>query len=405
MTADDSYQSISDWLSDSALDDIELDALFLSFCQRLRDAGLPLARGHLAARALHPMFVASTVTWYRDGAPERDLIAAEDDNGEDWQLSPLAALLESGDDCARHRLAGNGGWRRFPLLVALAARGCSDYFAQLIMFGSLDRAMQRQDGCILSWACDSPDGFSDEQLATLYRFGRRFGVIAKLDRRERTADNIVSAYLGSEAGRRVLDGQIRLGDGERIRTALWYCDMRGSTALIERLSAELFLDLLHRYFRCTAGAVLAHGGEVLHFIGDAVLALFPVAAAGDVAAARAALAAARDAERRLDALNDARAAGEPELSFGLSLHLGEVLFGNLGVPERINFSVLGPAVNETARLEGLTKTLGCRVVVSDVFAACLPLGWRALGSHRIDGVGRALPLYAPPAADDDPGAR
>jgi adenylate cyclase len=306
--------------------------------------------------------------------------------------------LHSGGFEARHRLTAGDDWREFPILVDLRERGATDYYAQIVIFGSPEQAWARQDGCIFSWATDHPDGFSDDQIAALRWLGNRFGIIAKLDRREQTAINVVTTYLGAEAGRRVLDGQIKLGDGEIIPAVIWYSDMRRSTALADSLSREAFLGILNNYFQCTAGAVLDHGGEVLQFIGDAVLAIFHVDGIDDRAhAARIALAAARDAEKRLAEINAKRkGSGEQSLDFGLALHLGELMFGNIGVPERVDFSVIGPTVNEVARLENLTKELERRVLVSKPFADLLTLDWEDLGSHEVQGVKEAMTVYAPP---------
>ena len=392
------FEAISDWLIEGALGDVDLEAQFLAFSIRLCDAGIPLLRAHLATRSLHPLFVAATATWERERMPDRARIPPEDDNGEDWQKSPLFALLQSGDLEARHRLTADGDWQGFPFLTELRERGATDYYAQIVMFGALEQARARQDGCILSWTSDHADGFSDDHIAALQRLGTRFGVIAKLDRREQTAINVVSAYLGADAGRRVLDGQIKLGDGEVINAVIWYSDLRRSTTLADNLPGDEFLDALNNYFACTAGAVLDHGGEVLRFIGDAVLAIFHVEGVdGRTRAARVALAAARDAERRLLEINAGReASGKQTLDFGLALHMGELMFGNIGVPERVEFSVIGPAANEVARLENLTKELGRRVLVSEGFASLLHVDWQGLGAHRVAGVEKAMIVFAPP---------
>lgn len=395
---DRNYEALGDWLIDVALGDIDLDAQFLTFCDKILDAGIPVLRAHLSTRSLHPLFVAGTVTWEREKTPDVVRIAPEDDNSEDWKESPLFGLLQSKEFEARYRLTVGGEWQEFPLLVDFEARGATDYYAQIVIFSSPEQAWPRQDGCIFSWTTDQPGGFNESQIATLRWLGTRFGIIAKLDRREQTALNVVTTYLSAEAGRRVLDGQIKLGDGEVIPAVIWYSDMRQSTALADSLPRENFLGILNDYFDCTAGAVLDHGGEVLQFIGDAVLAIFPVDGIDDRAhAARAALAAAHDAEKRLAALNTKRReSGEQSLEFGVALHLGELMFGNIGVPERVDFSVIGPTVNEVSRLEGLTKKLDRRILVSKPFADVLPVNWESLGSHQVQGVKTAMAVYAPP---------
>ena len=252
---------------------------------------------------------------------------------------------------------------------------------------------------LTSWATDRPGGFDEDDMAALRRVQARLAVGVKMANREATALNVLTAYLGAKAGRRVLDGQIQRGDGDSLHAVIWYSDLRGSTPLAEGLSGPDFLALLNGYFECTAGAVLDHGGEVLRYIGDAVLAIFQVdGPGGDVRAARIALAAAQDARTRLARFNLSREEhGEHPVDFGLALHVGAVMFGNVGVPERIDFTVIGPAVNEVARLEGLTKTLGRRIVVSNAFSRLLPLDWEALGETSLRGVGSGRRVYAPPA--------
>ena len=189
----------------------------------------------------------------------------------------------------------------------------------------------------------------------------------------------------------MLNGQIRRGDGEMIHAVIWYSDMRDSTRLADGMAAEDFLRTVNSYFECTAGAVLANGGEVLRFIGDAVLAIFPIRDGDSQSACERAMAAARDAEARLGVVNDERARHDLEaLDYGLGLHVGDVMFGNIGVPERLEFSVIGPAANEVARIEGLTKTLGRRTLASAEFARSVPRYWESAGSHALKGVGAPL---------------
>lgn len=392
------FQAISDGLIDGALGEIDLESQFMTFCDQLNEAGISLMRGHLATRALHPMFVAVTATWERTGLRDVVRIPPESDGGADWEVSPLYHLLASEDLEIEHDLRIDGPWQKMPILKNLSDRGATGYYAQVVLFSSDEQARRRQDGCILSWATDHPDGFSENQIGVLRWLATRFGVVAKLHRREQTALNIVTAYLGADAGQRVLDGQIKLGDGEHIPAVIWYCDLRKSTSLAEQLPSDVFLDLLNSYFQCTAGAVLDHGGDVLRFIGDAVLAIFHVDGVdGYTRAARVAIAAARDAERRLAAVNLKRQEnGEDTIDFGLGLHTGDLMFGNIGVPERVEFSVIGRAANEVARLEGLTKILGHRILVSKDFADLLPLKWKPLGGQNMAGVEKGMTVYGMP---------
>ena len=391
-------REISDWIVEGALAGVRVEALLEGVCERFDVTVAPLARGHVAMSTLHPLLEAEARTWRRGQGCTRSGFAHGDAKGE-WEKSPMRALIESGNDEMRMRLEGTDEYTQFPALVEFQEMGLTDYFATVTAF-SADQvgARDHRDGMISSWSSDQPGGWTDEDLAVLRRLIPRLAVAIKLNNRESRATNVVSAYLGTHAGRRVLDGQIKLGDGETIYSVMWYCDMRGSTPLADSLPADEFIRVLNAYFDCTAGAVLDHGGEVLRFIGDAVLAIFYMEGpGGSERAARVALAAARDAEERMAAANRERTEkGEPELAFGLGLHVGEIMYGNIGVPERIEFSVIGAAANEVARLEGLTKELGETVVVSNAFAALLPIDWQSLGRHALRGVSNEQEVFAPP---------
>ena len=213
------------------------------------------------------------------------------------------------------------------------------------------------------------------------------------------ARNILSTYLGADAGQQVLNGQIKRGDGETIHAVIWYSDLRNSTKIADTMPPKEFLGVLNTYFECAAGAVLAHEGEVLRFVGDAVLAIFPIRNDGATTAqaCNAAVAAARDALDRLAALEH----GDPSkdggvFSFGLGLHVGDVMYGNIGVPERLEFSVIGPAANEVTRLEHLCKTYDRRVLASAEFAQHVPINWESLGVHSLRGVGEPIEVFALP---------
>ena len=395
-------REITDWAVSQALCEVDMERLFVGVCDRLSAAGIPIRRAHLAVRTLHPLVGAVSFRWWRGEAPEQMSHLRTVEPSQDWEQSPLKRLEDSGEPELRMSLEDESGeWRDFPLLVELGACGITDYFCRLSFFSRESRARQQRDGMLVSWSTDNPGGFGDDDLAALRRVQDRLAVGIKMAKREQTALNILTAYLGADAGRRVLEGQIQRGDGELLHAVIWYSDLRGSTPLAGQMGGTKFLALLNDYFECTAGAVLDHGGEVLRFIGDAVLAIFRVEGpGGDERAARMAMAAAKDAERRLEHLNNQRGLrNEKPLDFGLALHVGEVLFGNVGVPERFDFTAVGPAVNEAVRLEGLTKTLKRRIVVSNAFSSLLPLEWESLGETALRGVESGRRVYAPPLVE------
>lgn len=220
---------------------------------------------------------------------------------------------------------------------------------------------------------------------------------------ERSAEDLLKTYLGERTGARVLAGRTKRGEGEKIHAVIWLCDLRDSTRLSESMPVEDFFRSLNDFFDCTAGAVLDHGGEILSYIGDAVLAIFAIdgpekplreACIREEGACAAALAAARDARSRIDALNERRKTrGEPPLEFGLALHVGDVMYGNLGVPQRMQFTVIGAAANEAARLAGMCKDLGRWVLVSSAFPRCFPGEMVSLGHHVMRGVGTPEEIF------------
>lgn len=214
---------------------------------------------------------------------------------------------------------------------------------------------------------------------------------------------LLETYLGPHTGRLVLEGQIKLGDGKLIPAVIWFCDLRDSTRLAGSMSTDAYLMYLNRYFSAMAGAILDSGGEILSYIGDAVLAIFPIGevrnSSGPEAGAaepcrRAILAAQRTAER-IAATNQAHP-DQPPIRYGIGLHIGEVTYGNIGVSRRLQFTVIGPAANEASRIEGMTKDLGERVLVSSKFAASYPGELVNKGRHALKGVAEIYDLFALP---------
>ncbi len=398
MRWDAAVQAVSDWLIAQALGHVRLDSLFGELGERLVDAGVPLFRCHLAMSTLHPMFDAMGIVWRRGEGTQVTRFRRGSADREDWLKSPSFHMVENRVTELRARLDDVKERSRFPLWEELAGQGATDYLGMVTTFAEDPEALVRRDGMITSWTTDRAGGFDDQHVRILKHVQPRLGVAVKIATREQTAINVVSAYLGPHAGRRVLDGQIGLGDVETIPAVIWFSDLRDSTALADRLNADAFLDVLNEYFECAAGSVLDHGGEVLRFIGDAVLAIFPISGpGGPERAARMALAASRDASARMAAVNARRATeGADAIAFGIGLHFGELLFGNIGVPERIEFSVIGRAANEASRLEGLTKSLGRTLVVSTAFARLVALEWESLGRHRLAGVSEESEVFAPP---------
>lgn len=373
------------WLADEALRDSEPVSLFGELCQRLRGVGVPILRGQVAFRVLHPLYDASTMSWNAERGVVADLLRIEPSANERFWRSPMGHALGHRLPVLRRRLTGETALLDFAILEEFRAQGGTDYLLFLVPFAG-------QNGIICTWLGDRAAGFTDGEIGQLQRISRELAIALKAKLERSIARNVADAYLGKRAGQAVLNGSIRRGDGEKITAALWYSDLRRSTELADHLAAEAFLHLLGRYFEMTASAVLDRGGEVVSLIGDAVLGLFRVEGAPEDACGRA-LAAAQDARRRLDAAPPGEAG--LALDFGIALHLGQVIYGNVGVPERLQFTLVGSAVNEVVRVQDLTKQLGCPLLATAPFAAAVARPWRPLGEHVLRGLGKPMPILAP----------
>ncbi|MDD9858035.1 MAG: adenylate/guanylate cyclase domain-containing protein [Gammaproteobacteria bacterium] len=377
-----------------------MEALVAGVAERLVAAGYPLYRLQVSARLIHPLYAATTVTWVRGQGASTDRFEHGGRQSDAWMKSPLRHMLENGVS-EYHLRVGDGEGLEYPVVRELQGQGVTAYLAMRTPFGDpkgIDP--DQQDGVFMTWSSSAPGGWSAPQMADLRRLQSRLAVVFRLAMRQRLAEDVVSAYLGSDAGRRILAGRIQRGDGDDIDAVIWFSDLRSSTRLAEALPKEVFLELLNRFFECTAGSVQAAGGEILGYIGDCVLAIFPFQHFGGAApACRAALGAGRMAVARLAKVNAERQARvEAPLGFGIGLHPGTVMFGNIGLPERLNFSVIGPAANEAARVADQCRPLGEVIVVSAPFrklAGGAGAQWRELGEFQLRNVDRPMKLFAP----------
>ena len=373
--------AIVEWLADEALQNSEPANLYGELCQRLRGVGIPILRGQVAFRILHPLYNASTLDWDTQRGVVVEHFRPEQTSDDLLMHSPLGHIMAHRLPVLRRRLTGDTALLDFPILEELRSLGGTDYISFLIRF--------EHNGLICSWLSDRATGFTDDEITQLNRVARELAIALKARIERSVAQNVAHAYLGKRAGQSVINGLIRRGDGEKINAALWYSDLRYSTALADRLSAETFLNLLGRYFEMTASSVLDHGGEVVSLIGDAVLGLFRIDHTADEACGRA-LAAAQEARRRL---NPPSAQTNANFDFGIALHLGQVIYGNVGVPERLQFTVVGSAVNEVVRVQDLTKKLGHSVLATASFVDATPGSWRPLGEHTLRGIETPVPIF------------
>lgn len=352
------------------------------FCRLLREAGVPLDRATLSIQQLHPLLRARTVVWDRasGGAVETGR-AHGIQNSANYLASPFA-IVHSGQGPVRRRLLDPDSPVDFPVLEELKSRGYRDYILRSMPFAN---GLANALGC----ATRAEDGFSDLHLATIDAAVPACAAALELRHLLTTGRQLLETYLGPNSGRQVYGGTVQRGDGEVIHAVLWYCDLRDFTGLSGRLPLEAVIALLNDYFDCMAKPVQARGGEILKFIGDAMLAIFPCDPTPEdqAKAAEQACIAAEEALAGLKSVNAARvAANLPALRCGIALHGGDVMYGNIGSESRLDFTVIGPAVNLVARLEDLTKDLPQPVVLSSTLQAILKRDLRSLGFHRLKGV-------------------
>lgn len=388
---------ITDWLIDQSLGSPSIVELFEGVCTRLYAIGVPVSRGMLMWSTLHPLFQAENVVWVPNQRAELRQFPHQDISTEQWQRSPMLHMIEARVGVLRRRLTGPGALLDFAILQDLANEGYTDYLALATeLFPTSVYSNESRRGMFVTWASTRPGGFVDEDLTALQRIQKRLAIACKTVIQSQISRNIAEAYLGRQTGKRVLAGSIRLGDGEQTRALVWFSDLRSSTRLAETMPSGDFLELLNVYFECSARPAIAAGGEVLAFVGDAVLAIFPVDDDRQLPELNRRVTEA--VTRSLvvsDKVNSERiAAGQEPIRYGIGLNLGELMYGNIGVPERLAFSAIGPTVIEVARIEKLTKTVGERVLATREVAAISPDMWRSAGMHPLEGLGEPQELFS-----------
>jgi adenylate cyclase len=387
---------ISEWIVRAALAGTSEKEILTGACERLAAAGVAVVRGVIASSLLDPTIGGRGIRWNRGqgGTEETFPRVAATVVSDNWLRSPFFALVESGKDRLRRRLDATYRRGEFPLLDTFQDLGVTDYIAFLLPIGKSVH-IGDFDGMTSSWTTDASGGFSEAQIELLAAIAPALA-LAYLQRTiDRTARTLITTYLGSDAAERVLAGNIMRGQADPIRAVVWYSDLIGFTRISDAADPAGVLAMLNDYAEAQVEAIEAHGGHVLKFIGDGILAIFPD---GDTANACArALDAAVDQRRRIANLNERRvAAGAPVTDTHLALHMGELLYGNVGSPRRLDFTVLGPAVNEAARIEALCGSLEQAVIVSSSFADAAGTARSrlvSLGRYAMKGVTRPQELF------------
>jgi adenylate cyclase len=386
----DTIDNIVEWLAGSAQRNPSAPRVFDELAWRLLAAGLPLLRVTLHAGTLHPQYLGATFTWWRtEGRTTVTMIAHEVHDLVPYRESPVLRVREGGETL-RRSLEGANPVLDFSVLQELRAAGATDYLA-------LPVPCALGDHYALTLTSDRPGGFDTAEVAAMTRVVLRLGVLMDLHSQRFIARNLLAAYLGPKTGPRVLAGEIRRGTGEEIGAVLWSSDLRGFTERSDRLPGARMIAILNALFDAQAQAITAHGGEVLKFIGDGLLAIFPIDDAGFAGiAARNALEAAQESQAAVAELSTHEAmAGEAPLRIVVALHVGHVIYGNIGAAERLDFTVIGPAVNLVSRIETVAKSQNLPIVVSDDFARAYGGPLVSLGRHQLRGLAQPHELFRP----------
>lgn len=391
---------ISTWVTAAGLAGTAEPVLLHGFCSRLIDTGLPLARAMVIVDTLHPVYEGRVFRWLREPTPDDKVVIEygrlEDDEetAARWQRSPFYHLLETGASSLRRCLV-RGDPTDFPVIEELQALGQNDYLA-LVHRLTGEGVIGGMDCIYTSWTSDDPAGFHDAQVDLLQRLVPGLALAIKAASLARIAGTLVETYLGRDAGRRVLSGHIARGVAERIGAVLWFSDLRGFTRITDSAAPEAIIPLLNDYAEAIISAVHDAGGDVLKLIGDGTLAIFNAATPAE--ACHCALVAESLARERIAVLNARRAAqGLPLTQAYLGLHIGEVFYGNIGSHDRLDFTVVGPAVNEASRIAAMCRSAERDVLLSAAFAAAAAEEDRArcvsVGRYALRGVERPQELF------------
>ncbi|MFO1056582.1 MAG: adenylate/guanylate cyclase domain-containing protein [Dongiaceae bacterium] len=383
------------WLAQSGLAGHSGLDILTGFCKRAVACGLPIARAIVIIDTLDPVHEGQAFRWRAQGAAP-DVVAygssAEGEAAENWRRSPFFRLLESGQTLFRRRL-DDAAAAEFPSLATARAEGLTDYVALAHRFAA-EGVIGEMDSVLSSWHTDRPGGFLDGEVAALARLSPFLALAMKCAALSRITLTLAETYLGRDAARLVLGGRIGRGQADRIDAVIWFSDLRGYTRITDTSAPEEIIPLLNDYAAAIIAAVEAEGGDVLKLIGDGVLAIFR--APDRRAACVGALAAAAAAAGAVAALNERRAAEHrPTTDFYLGLHVGEVFYGNIGSQRRLDFTVVGPAVNEAARIAAMCRSADRPLLLSSAFAAALadPARLASVGRYALRGFGRPQELF------------
>jgi adenylate cyclase len=376
------------WLTNGTRDERFLDNIFAELCVRLQRAGIPVKRATLHILIYHPQWLGARIMW-ADGMREAELARVDYDvrGRSEYIGSPANEIFDGAAEVRENLERDPALGRKHALYDGMRAQGLTDYVARPL-YHTLGKRH------IVTFATDRPGGFDDAHIAALSKLLPALALVSEIRVKNRLARTLLETYVGSHAGDLILAGATRRGSGTTVRAAIMICDLRDFTRISDNWPRDDVIDLLNDYFDAISEPIARHGGEILKFMGDGLLAIFPLS---QPSACTNLLRAVAEARRAMVALNQRNSdTGRAPMNYGVGLHVGDVMYGNIGSRTRLDFTVIGPAVNMASRLEALTKQLGRTVLLSRAFADFVEGDFELerVGEYPVRGFSDPIELFA-----------
>ena len=377
------------WLTNDARDERFIDNIFAQMCLRLQRAGIPVKRATLHVQVQHPQWLGAKLLW-ADGMQEAELMRVDHEarGRSEYIGSPVSEIHDGLNELRENLTRDPALGRQHAVYDEMRGQGLTDYVAWP-MYHTLGKRH------VVTFATDRVGGFDDAQIASLLKLVPILALVSEIRVKNRLARTLLETYVGTHAGELILAGATRRGTGTTVRAAIMICDLRGFTQISDNWPRDDVIDLLNGYFDAMSEPIARHGGEILKFIGDGLLAIFPLS---EPAACANLLRAVSEARQAMAALNqkNREAGGRAPLNYGIGVHVGDVMYGNIGSQTRLDFTVIGPAVNMASRLEALTKQLHKPVLLSGAFADFVKgdFDLESVGEHEVRGFNNPIELFA-----------
>lgn len=382
--------AVVDWLTHGTRDERFIDNIFAEMCIRLQRAGIPLKRSTLHVLIHHPQWLGARFMW-SDGMREAELARVDYDVRErsEYIGSPANEMQDGAVEVRENLERDPSLGRKHALYDEMRAKGLTDYVAWPL-YHTLGKRH------LITFATDRPGGFDDAHVAALKSVLPVLALVSEIRVKNRLARTLLETYVGTHAGELILAGATRRGTGTTVRAAIMICDLRDFTKISDNWPRDDVIDLLNDYFDAMSEPIAKHGGEILKFIGDGLLAIFPLSQPNACASLLHAVTEARQAMAALNARNSATS--RAPLNYGIGVHVGDVMYGNIGSMSRLDFTVIGPAVNMASRLEALTKQVGKPVLLSRDFAELVAREFELehVGKYEVRGFSDPIELFAFP---------